>query len=129
METQYIVESENNIMVIKITDMWGEEHEAELVSSPNAPYLEYEYKVKQYMYNPNYGDNRMCVCGHPYVRHFDSYENMEACGCKYCGCQEFKEDTKSINDKKLPHHCKLCGAYIEEDNLSVCDKCASEYKI
>ena len=33
-----------------------------------------------------------------------------------------------LDDKKKPHHCKLCGAYIEEDNLSVCDKCASEYE-
>ena len=30
--------------------------------------------------------------------------------------------------KKLPHHCELCGAYIEEDNLKVCDACASEYQ-
>ena len=30
--------------------------------------------------------------------------------------------------KNEPHHCKLCGDYIEQDNLSVCDKCASEYK-
>lgn len=31
-------------------------------------------------------------------------------------------------NKHKPHHCKLCGSYIEEDNLSVCDKCASEYQ-
>lgn len=30
--------------------------------------------------------------------------------------------------KKMPHHCELCGSYIEQDNLKVCDKCASEYK-
>lgn len=32
-------------------------------------------------------------------------------------------------NKHKTHHCKLCGNYIEEDNLSVCDKCASEYQI
>ena len=32
-------------------------------------------------------------------------------------------------NKHKAHHCKLCGNYIEEDNLSVCDKCASEYQI
>lgn len=32
-------------------------------------------------------------------------------------------------NKHKAHHCKLCGNYIEEDNLSVCDKCASEYRI
>lgn len=41
-------------------------------------------------YNPNFGDHRECQCGHSYYRHFDSYENMEAIGCKYCGCKEFK---------------------------------------
>lgn len=48
-------------------------------------------------YNEDYGDDRICECGHSYYRHFDSYEDMEACGCKYCGCYEFKED---INKKK-----------------------------
>lgn len=45
-------------------------------------------------YNPNYGDDRLCVCGHPYHRHFDPYENMENVGCKYrgsCGCEGFVE--------------------------------------
>ena len=49
-----------------------------------APYLiEHEMVMK---YNPDYGDGRICECGHPYHRHFDSYEDMEAIGCKYCGC-------------------------------------------
>ena len=113
----------------KITDMFGQVHEAELINSSNSPYLEYEYKVVQKMYNPSYGDNRKCICGHSYYRHFDSYENMETCGCKYCGCQEFVEDTKDVKNKSLPHHCKLCDSYIEEDNISVCNKCASEYSV
>lgn len=77
----------------KIIDWLGVEREATLINSPDSPYLEYEYKVITRRYNPNYGDNRMCVCGHPYHRHFDSYENMEAVGCKYCGCSEFVEHT------------------------------------
>ena len=43
------------------------------------------------LYNPKYGDDRECECGDPYYRHFDTYENMEAVGCKYCECNEFKE--------------------------------------
>lgn len=31
-------------------------------------------------------------------------------------------------NKHKPHHCKLCGQYIEKDNLKVCDKCASEFE-
>jgi hypothetical protein len=50
-----------------------------------------------YHYNPKYGDDRICECGHPYYRHFDTYENMFPIGCKYCGCGTFKEKT---NDTK-----------------------------
>lgn len=42
-------------------------------------------------YNPEYGDERICECGHSYDRHFDSYEDMEPVGCKYCDCYEFIE--------------------------------------
>ena len=43
------------------------------------------------VYDPEFGDDRVCVCGHPYHRHFDSYEDMEPVGCKYCDCETFKE--------------------------------------
>ena len=46
-------------------------------------------------YNPKFGDNKVCGCGHPYYRHFDSYENMEACGCKYCRCRTWHEGTNA----------------------------------
>jgi hypothetical protein len=36
---------------------------------------------------------------------------------------------KEMKSKNKPHCCKLCGAYIEECNPKVCDKCASEYKL
>ncbi len=39
-----------------------------------------------------------------------------------------KESLSSNSNKHKPHHCKLCGSYIEEDNLSVCNKCALEYQ-
>ena len=41
-------------------------------------------------YNPNYGDDKECKCGHPYYRHFDTYEDMAVAGCKYCGCGTFE---------------------------------------
>ena len=46
------------------------------------------------LYDPAFGDERQCVCGHSYHRHFDSYEDMDPVGCKYfmdCGCKGFKE--------------------------------------
>jgi len=50
-------------------------------------------KADEYVtpYDRNFGNEKECVCGHAYYRHFDSYENMEPVGCKYCGCDEFKE--------------------------------------
>ena len=36
------------------------------------------------LYDPNYGDEVPCECGHPYRRHFDTYEEMSPVGCKYC---------------------------------------------
>ena len=45
-------------------------------------------------YDPNFGDDKNCICGHPYYRHFDTYDDMYPVGCKYCygQCEEFKED-------------------------------------
>jgi len=34
-------------------------------------------------------NENICICGHTYHRHFDSYENMRPVGCKYCGCDCF----------------------------------------
>jgi len=45
--------------------------------------------TRTYHYNPNYGDDKLCKCGHPYYRHFDTYEKMYPIGCKYCVCRTF----------------------------------------
>jgi hypothetical protein len=45
-------------------------------------------------YDPDFGDDRVCKCGHPYYRHFDTYEDMRPVGCKYCydpACLEFQD--------------------------------------
>lgn len=60
----------------------------------DSPYIKVVTLKVTHKYNPDYGDERVCVCGHPYHRHFDSYEDMYAIGCKYCACYEFKEDKK-----------------------------------
>jgi hypothetical protein len=43
-------------------------------------------------YNPKYGQNTACVCGHAYHRHFDWMEEDAAVGCKYCDCYTFRTD-------------------------------------
>lgn len=55
------------------------------------PYIIKEVVLIKREYNPDYGDNRICECGHTYDRHFDSWEDMEPVGCKYCECDEFVE--------------------------------------
>lgn len=35
-------------------------------------------------YDGDFGDNKLCECGHPYYRHFDTYDDMRPVGCKYC---------------------------------------------
>ena len=62
----------------------------------HSPYLEKTIVHTVLLYNPNYGDDRVCVCGHKYYRHFDTYSDMDNCGCKYCGCDEFVEKTDNI---------------------------------
>lgn len=59
--------------------------------SSNSPYIKKRVTVTGIFkeYNPDYGDSKLCKCGHTYYRHFDSYENMAPVGCKYCGCEEF----------------------------------------
>ena len=63
----------------------------------NEPYITTERIIVERKYNPEYGDNRVCKCGHPYHRHFDSYEDMQACGCKYCGCYTFEEYNPEVD--------------------------------
>jgi hypothetical protein len=61
------------------------------------PYIFIKRIVQYSYYNPNFGDDRLCECGHVYYRHFDSYDDMNACGCKYCSCFEFVE-SKEVPD-------------------------------
>ena len=55
------------------------------------PYLEEQITTTVRRYNPNYGDDRVCQCGHTYYRHFDSWADMDNVGCKYCWCHDFQE--------------------------------------
>lgn len=76
------------------------------------PYIitNHDVTVTTREYNPNFGDNRLCVCGHPYHRHFDSYDDMRAIGCKYCECGMWREP--EVNSK-TPETNEII-AYINE---------------
>lgn len=59
------------------------------MSNANKPYLFTKKTIVVKEYNPDFGDEKVCVCGHKYYRHFDTYENMHPVGCKYCHCDTF----------------------------------------
>lgn len=54
----------------------------------------------EYKYDPLFGDDKICACGHAYYRHFDTYEKMAPVGCKYCGCGQFKAPTPPGQEKR-----------------------------
>ncbi len=41
-------------------------------------------------WSAEHDQDELCACGHRYERHFDTYENMLAVGCKYCECATFQ---------------------------------------
>lgn len=49
-------------------------------------------------YDPAFGDEKECRCGHPYYRHFDTYERMGPVGCKYCGCSVWQPAPDSSDE-------------------------------
>jgi hypothetical protein len=86
------------------------------------PYIEEKVITTLRKYNPDYGDDRICMCGHPYYRHFDSYEDMYPRGCKYCGCFTFKEENpnewrkSSIRPTKAGYYETKC-IYDSKDHI------------
>jgi len=74
-------------------------------------------KPNQYerVYDPKYGNNVVCECGHHYSRHFDP-DFDGAPSCKYCDCMRFKEAEFPHPD--FPWNC-TCG----NKNDYWCGKC------
>lgn len=95
------------------------------------PYLIVKEVKEKREYNPDYGDKRMCICGHPYYRHFDSYEDMRDVGCKYCGCFDFIEKDSITIAKEhgsiftvttlphLPHKVNRCVGYFFDMDVAI----------
>lgn len=71
--------------------VYGEDKEGELIGDKTSPYLLFKFSEIVEAYNPEYGDDRVCECGHTYDRHFDPYDDNAPVGCKYCSCYRFKE--------------------------------------
>lgn len=104
-----------------VEDEYGVTHTAECYHDPNEPYCVYKYEVTQLGYNPDYGDSRVCKCGHRYDRHFDFWENPPRLGCKYCACEGFKLRTLEDDPK-----CEICEAPLDDPQDTVCPHCLKE---
>lgn len=81
-------------------------------------------------YDSEFGDDKSCKCGHPYYRHFDTYEHMYPCGCKYCECytfelcEEFQFETNYGRTKKCPTcYARCCIDLADQLLWWVCLKC------
>lgn len=59
-------------------------------------------------YDSNFGDDKACECGHPYYRHFDTYDDMAPIGCKYCS--KYSPDW----DKEEYHGHGCCTGFKEK---------------
>lgn len=56
------------------------------------PYLFETIEVQRRVYNPDYGDEKICKCGHSYIDHFELYEErLIPTGCRKCECFVFME--------------------------------------
>lgn len=94
-----------------------------------------EYRESQGLapiWDENHDENDICLCGHWYYRHFDSYENMRPIGCKYCDCYIFKSANidpeyaeKCYQEKRCPF--PNCETPPDTFCLPVCDNCEGHY--
>lgn len=73
-------------------------------------------------FNPNYPSDALCVCGHPYHRHFDGYEEEghQDVGCKYCSCHTFEKRLEWVETRAWSH----CDIYCDKE----CDYDLPEHK-
>lgn len=68
------------------------------------------------------------------MRDTGDYINIEKILAEFFGIDlEEAEREKELlleleTNKHKEHHCVCCGAYIEEERLKVCNKCASEFQ-
>lgn len=71
--------------------MWERPLDPTVHEWSGGPYLRKETVVVSHEFNPKFGDEKLCQCGHEYYRHFDSSDHMSDVGCKYCPCDTFEE--------------------------------------
>lgn len=93
-----------------------------VLESDTGPYKKYGVVLRfsTNLYNPKFDSENApaCACGHSYERHFDSYEDMAAVGCKYCNCYHYHA---------LPEDSLLYERVLSEAEYSSCSKSEAKY--
>ncbi len=76
-------------------------------------------------YDKSIGDDTLCLCGHPYYRHFDTYEDMRPTGCKYCYAYgDTRKQKKKPNSEKQEDWSCCNGFEIDPNpNNTGCSRC------
>jgi hypothetical protein len=73
-------------------------------------------------YDPSFGDDKLCKCGHRYYRHFDTYEDMYPIGCKYChGLGETRKESPEPEGYVAPSSDDETGAWAYAKHISCCN--------
>lgn len=122
MDLNFVMEYPEQLPAFRtVEDEQGVTHFAECHIDINEPYYTYAYEVVQLGYNPEYGDDKICKCGHAYHRHFDFWETPPRLGCKYCSCERFELRTLEHEPK-----CELCGAPLDDPQVTLCPHCLAE---
>lgn len=62
-------------------------------------------------FDPQVGENTLCLCGHTYYRHFDPYDNMAPVGCKYCSHYTY-------HSNGIQHHSHVCTGFKKDENTN-----------
>jgi hypothetical protein len=89
-----------------------------------------EAKVIRVEYDNNFGNHKICTCGHEYVLHFDRYRNMEPMPCQCGNCKDFvldEEATKRFEQNKSRiSGVQISGKFLKSDWQVVSDEQQNE---
>lgn len=69
-------------------------------------------------YDSTFGDDKKCRCGHPYHRHFDSYDHMRPVGCKYCRCDHYEEPIDMTPEEFFQRYIKEAAAFVTNTKIN-----------
>jgi len=83
------------IIVLKIFRLLQELEDLKI----QKPYIETYRLTLQKEYDPNFGDQKVCQCGHNYDMHFPAF-SKKITSCKFCNCRIFQHPLNKLKQAK-----------------------------